>query len=214
METLLPEIISALSWPHFVFIFGIVVVLVFKNQLRDLLGRITSIDKTGIKTQPNPEIQREESERIEAAQELMLAIGNTVAIQDVEGRIRRDLTTRQLSVDGETTKVLIKYLAASMLSLEFEQIQNLIFGSQIFLLKKLNEVTGQGQALVALESHYANVQKLFPDTFNDWSLEEYLQFLIGRKLIIFENDRYHITNLGKEYLVWMTRSGKPENNAL
>ena len=43
----MPEIIAALGWPHFAFAFGVVFLLVFHAQLRALLGRITSIDKTG-----------------------------------------------------------------------------------------------------------------------------------------------------------------------
>lgn len=210
----MPEIIAALGWPHFAFAFGVVFLLVFHGQLRALLGRITSIDKTGIRTQPNPEIQREDPKKIEAAQELLLAIGNTVVLQDIEGRIRNELTTRQLSVEGETTKVLIKYLAAAKVGLEFEQIQNLIFGSQIYLLKKLNQVTGQGQSLALIESHFEHVQKMFNDSFADWTLEKYLHFLFERQLIVLQDGRYHITNLGKEYLVWMARTGRAENNAL
>ena len=210
----MPEIISAFGWPHFAFAFGLVFLLVFREQLRALLGRITSIDKSGIKTQPNPEIQREDPKKIEAAQELLLAIGNTVVLQDVEGRIRNDLTTRQLSVEGETTRVLIKYLAAAQVGLEFEQIQNLIFGSQIYLLKKLNEVSGQGQLPALVESHFEHVQKMFSESFADWSLENYLYFLFERTLILHQDGRYHITNLGKEYLVWMARTGRPESRPL
>ena len=179
----MPEIIAALGWPHFAFAFGLMFVLVFREQLRALLGRITSIDKTGIKTQPNPEVQREDPKKIEAAQELLLAIGNTVVLQEVEGRIRSELTTRQLVVEGETTKVLIKYLAAAQVGLEFEQIQNLIFGSQIYLLKKLNEVTGQGQLPALVEAHFAHVQSMFATSFADWSLEKYLYFLFERNLV-------------------------------
>jgi hypothetical protein len=210
----MPEIIAALGWPHFAFAFGLVFLLVFHEQLRALLGRITSIDKTGIKTYVNPEIQREDPNKIEAAQELLLAIGNTVVLQDIEGRIRGELTARQLVVEGETTKVLIKYLAAAQVGLEFEQIQNLIFGSQIFLLKKLNEVTGQGQLPTLVEAHFEEVQSMFPDSFADWSLEKYLYFLFERNLVVHQDCRYHITNLGKEYLVWMARTGRADNKPL
>ena len=74
----MPEIIAALGWPHFVFAFGVVFLLVFHAQLRALLDRITSIDKTGIRTQPNPEIQREDPKKIEAAQELQIALGKAL----------------------------------------------------------------------------------------------------------------------------------------
>ena len=210
----MPEVIAALGWPHFAFAFGLVVVLVFRTQLASLLGRVTSIDKTGIKAHPNPEVQTEESKKVEAAQELMLAIGNTVVLQDVESQIRKDLTDRHLEIAGETTKVLVKYLAATMVALEFEQIQGLIFGSQIFLLKKLNEVRGQGLSSAAVESHYEHVKQLFPDSFGDWSLDRYLNFLLVRNLVIASDGIYHLTNLGNEYLVWMARTGRAENAAL
>ncbi len=179
-----------------------------------MLGRVTSIDKTGIKAQPNPDAQREDQKKLEAAQELLLAIGDTVAIKEGESRIRNDLMARHLEVEGETTKVLIKYLSASMVALEFEQIQNLIFGSQIFLLKKLNEVSGQGQSAAAVQTHFEKVQNMFPDSFSDWSLDNYLHFLISRRLIVQTDGSYHITHLGNEYLVWMARYGRRENNAL
>jgi hypothetical protein len=214
MEASVAEIIAALGWPHFAFAFGTVFLVLFWKELRGFLNRVTSIDRTGIKTEPNPEAQREDQKKLEAAQELMLAIGNTVVIQDIEGRIRNDLVARHLDIEGETTKVLIKYLAASMVALEFEQIQNFIFGSQIFFLKKLNEVSGQGQSPTVVQAHFEQVQKMFPDSFGEWPQERYLHFLLARKLIVLKEGNYHITNLGNEYLVWMARTGRRENNPL
>jgi len=208
------QLISALGWPHFAFTFGIVFLLTFQKELRNLLGRVTSIDKTGIKAQPNPEIQGEDPKRIEAAQELLLAIGNTVVLQEIEDRIKSELTSRHLVIEGETPKVLIKYLAAAQLSLEFEQVNNLIFGSQIYLLKQLNEVSGQGQTFDLVELHYQHVKNMFGESFSNWSLEKYLQFLFERNLVTFQEGRYHITNLGKEYLIWMARFGRSENKPL
>jgi hypothetical protein len=106
-----------------------------------------------------------------------------------------------------------RYLAAAKVSLEFEQIQNLIFGSQIYLLKKLNEIAGQDLSPAELQLHYEHVQKMFSEQFSDWSLEKYLHFLFARSLVVLQDGRYHITNLGKEYLVWIARTGRTENKA-
>lgn len=65
------------------------------------MGRVTSIDKTGIKAQTAPELQREDTTRIEAANELMQAVGNSIALQDTEGRIKHDLSLRALQIDTE-----------------------------------------------------------------------------------------------------------------
>jgi hypothetical protein len=104
-------------------------------------------------------------------------------------------------------------LAGTQLLLSFEQIHNLIFGSQIFLLKKLNEVAGQGRPWTFVTNHIDHVKTLYPE-LGDWSYDQYLGFMYGRLLIIRHGDQIHITNLGVEYLTWIARNGRRENNPL
>lgn len=207
------EVLSSLGWPHFAFLFALIFILVFYRQVSGFLSRVTAIDKNGIKTQSSPEAQREEKKK-EAAQELLLAIGNSPVLQDIEGRIRKDLQDRGLDADGDTAKVLIKHLAATKVLLEFEQIHNLIFGSQIFLLKKLNEVAGQGKPREFVVAHFEHIKALFPGTFLDWDIDQYLGFPISRSLVLVQDGMYHITNLGVEYLTWIVRNGRREDNPL
>lgn len=206
------EILATLSWPHFAFLTALICVLLFRAQIGNLLSRVTSIDKSGIKAQPAPEAQREEKQR-EAAQALLDAIGTSIVLKDVEARIRKELTDRGLETHGDTANVLIRHLAATRILLEFEQVHNLIFGSQIFLLKKLNEVAGQGKSKEFVEDYFTRVQELFPEAFREWTLEQYLAFLLGRLLIVAQDGKYHITNLGVEFLTWMARNGRREDGA-
>jgi hypothetical protein len=206
-------IIKAIGWPHLAFLFAVFFVLLFRKPLFGLISRITSIDKSGIKASQTPEAQREEQKK-ESVQQLLLAIGDSIVLQDIEGRIKADLQEKGLETDGDTIKVLIKHLAGTRVLLEFEQIHNLIFGSQIFLLKKLNEVAGQGKPIEFVANHFEHVKGLFPEQLGNWSLEQYLAFLIGRLLITTKGNIFHITNLGVEYLTWMIRNGKREDNPL
>ena len=148
------------------------------------------------------------------SQELLLAIGDSIVLREIEGRIKSDLIDRGLEAEGDTIKVLIKHLAATKVLLEFEQIQNLIFGSQIYLLKKLNEVVGQGQSKESVIAHFQRAKDLFKEQLGDWSFEQYMAFLLGRALVISQGVNYHITNLGVEYLTWMARNGRSENRPL
>lgn len=207
-------VLAALGWPHFAFLFGLVFLLMFRTQIGSLLGRVTSIGKSGIKTQSAPYLQLEDQKRAEVAHELMQAIGSSVALNEVEGRIRAELTAKSLPVDTETSKVLLKFLASSTLRVEFEQIHSLIFGSQIYLLKKLNEVPGRGLPRAVLQKHFEHVKSLYSESFSDWNLEQYIEFLVGRSLIVENNGVFHLTNLGNDYLVWITRSNRPENRDL
>lgn len=144
----------------------------------------------------------------------MLVIGDSIVLRDVEGRIKADLKERGLETDGDTIKVLIKHLGAAKILLEFEQIHNLIFGSQIFLLKKLNEVAGQGKPREFVAAHFEQIKSLFPELLGNWSLEQYLAFLLSRSLITIKGSIFHITNLGVEYLTWMIRNGRREDKPL
>mgnify|MGYP001584419730 CR=1 FL=1 len=206
-------VITALSWPHFSFLFALMFVLLFRSQLAGLISRITSIGKGGVKAAPTPEAQREK-QKTEVVQQLLLAIGDSIVLREVELRIKSDLQARGLETEGDTVKVLIKHFAAAKILLEFEQIQNLIFGSQIFLLKKLNEVAGQGQKRENVIAHFEHIRDIFKSDLGSWSFEQYMAFLIGRSLVTVDFDTYHITNLGVEYLTWMARNGRSENRLL
>ena len=207
------EFIEAIGWPHVAFLFALIFILVFRKQFAALISRVTSIDKTGVKTGPMPEAQREEK-KSEAVQELLLAIGDSIVLREVESHIKTELKERGLEVQGDTIKVLIKHFAASKILLEFEQIHNLIFGSQIFLLKKMNETVGQGVGKDFITTHYDHVRDIFKEQLAEWTLDQYLAFLVARLLIAVKGERYHITNLGVEYLTWMARNGRSENKPL
>lgn len=207
------DIIEILGWPNFSFLFALVFVFLFRTQLAGLISRVTSIDRSGVKAGPIPEAQREDK-KSEAVHELLVAIGDSIVLREVESRIKNDLKDRELDTDGSTTKVLIKHLAASKVLLEFEQIHNLILGSQIVLLKRLNEVVGQGQKKEFVVAHFSNIKKFHKDQLGEWSFEQYMEFLITRLLVTIQDEKYHITNLGVEYLTWIARNGRSENRPL
>jgi len=207
------EFLTNLEWHHLVFIFAVIFMFVFRQPLVGFISRITSIDKSGVKMTAAPEAQRE-IEKKEAAQELLMAIGDSIVLEDVEGRIKTSLEEKGLETTGDTISVLIKHLAATQILVEFEQIYNFIFGSQIWLLKKLNEVVGQGISKEAIQLHFDNVQEIYKDELGEWSMDQYLEFLIGRSLILYRDGSYHLTNLGVEYLTWMARNGRSESKRL
>jgi len=212
MDTI-EEFLNAITWQHLVFIFALVFIALFRQPLSDLIRRITKITKEGLTAGAAPEAQREKTDP-EAVLQLLDVVGNSIVIADLESQIKNDLVAKGLSHEGDSVKVLIRHLAGTQLLLSFEQIHNLIFGSQIFLLKKLNEVAGQGRPLSFVAGHIDHVKTLYPAELGDWTSDQYLGFLYGRSLIIRHDDQFHITNLGVEYLTWITRNGRRENNAL
>lgn len=209
------DILKALTWHHLAFLFASIFIIVFRLPLGELIKRITKITKDGLTTEPTPESQHEKSgTSTEAVQQLLDVVGNSIVINEIEEKIKNELTSKGLATNGDATKVLIKHLSGTQLLLEFERIHSLIFGSQIFLLKKLNEVTGQGRNLDFVTKHIENVKEIYTKQLEKWNNDQYLSFLYSRLLIVKNDDQIHITNMGVEYLTWLARNGRREDNPL
>jgi hypothetical protein len=207
----LSKIIGSIGWPHIALIFGLIFMFKFQKQIREFIGRIKSVGKGGVTTESSPEIQKED-QRQKAVEELM-NIGDSIVIRELEQLIKADLKKRGLESEGDSINILSRHLAATQLVLDFEQIHSLIFGSQIYLLKKLNEVAGQGKSKEFINNYFSQVKDMFNE-LREWTVEQYLDFLRSRALITFQDGNYHITNKGVEYLTWMIRTGHSEDRVL
>lgn len=166
-------------------------------------------------TENKKEIQPEKPSN-DSVQELIDRIGNSIVITNLEESIKKELNDKGLEIDGDTNKVLIRHLAGTQLLLEFERIHSHIFGSQIYLLRQLNKAIPNGLAESDVLLHFENVKKRYNESFLDWTSEIYLAYLYSRILITKTEDtnNIHITNLGVEYLTWITRNGIDDEKAL
>ena len=54
----------------------------------------------------------------------------------------------------------------------------------------------------------------FSEILNSWELGDYLSFLYSSMLIIKQDNNIYITNLGVEYLVWITKNRIKEDKPL
>ena len=204
--------LRAIGWPHVALIFAVFFALLFRKELSAFIARIRSVGgKRGVEAgAPSPEIQNEK--KSEAALEELMNIGDSVVLKEVEHLITVDLEKRDISAQ-DSVRVLTRHLAATQLSLDYEQIHSLIFGSQIYLLKRLNEVQGQGKPPEFIEEHFERVRAAFPE-LADWSLQQYMTFLYARTLVISKDGNVHITQKGVDYLVWVARTGHNEDKRL
>jgi len=109
--------------------------------------------------------------------------------------------------------VLIRYLASASLLLHYEQVHSLIFGSQIILLKRLNEVRSVGRTFAYVEAHFVALQQV-ETAFQDWDWTRYVEFLKWKKLVIESDGSLFITPMGGEYLSWIATMGRAEDRPL
>ena len=134
-------------------------------------------------------------------------------IEEQENRIRSDRRLNDLDLSTDTAKVLIHHLAASQVLSWFEKVFNTLFGSQIRLLRLLDKESSGIPEGVAL-TLFMEAKLKYPETLGPWVLNDYLKFLIASSLIIQRDKIITITNPGKEFLIWLTRSGYSESKIL
>ena len=173
----------------------------------ELISHIISITNTQTQKQQSTNIFGDDT-----VQELIDRIGNSVVIADIENNIKKELVEKGFDITGETTKVLLRHLAGSQLLLTFEKINIAIFGSQIRLLRLLNSSDGISEEDVS--QYYSKVRLQFSEILNSWELGDYLSFLYSSMLIIKQDNNIYITNLGVEYLVWITKNRIKEDKPL
>lgn len=208
--------VEALKWPGVVLICFVALVLFFKQQVANFLSRVNSVGKDGLKaipvTQPEQQAKQEiEREKNKNVQELTQAF-SSVAVRERESLIKAELQKRHLDFAGDSIDVLITHLAHTQMALQFEQAYKLIFGSQIYFLKQINM---KGMLTEAeLVAHFEHVKKLFPPTFDEWSSDGYVLYLINNGLLKKEGTTYVLTNLGFEFLPWIVRRGYSETPPL
>ena len=208
--------VEALKWPGVVLICFVSVVFFFKQQVANFLGRVNSVGKDGLKaappTQPEQQAKQEiEREKNKNVQELTQAF-SSVAVRERESFIKAELQKRHLDYTGDTIDVLITHLAHAQMALQFEQTYKLIFGSQIYFLKQVNMKGMVSEAELA--THFEHVKKLFAPTFDAWTSDGYILYLINNGLLKKEGNTYVLTNLGLEFLPWVVRRGYSETPPL
>ena len=207
--TFISEITKSIAWP----ICLVILVIVFYKQISNLIQRIVKIDKEGITAVPLSEHQLEKP-KSEAVQSLLDVIGKSIVIASLEDEIKNFLYEEGLETTGNTVNVLIRHLAGTRLLLSFEQTHSQIFGSQLALLRLLNEMVGQGRSVTFINDYFDHIKLSFPEAFDEWSVDQYLNYMFVNLLITQNENKIHITNKGVEYLTWIARNGIQDNKPL
>ena len=219
--------LGVLAWPVAILAFASLFILLFRQPISNFLGGMKDVDVLGVKaTSSSPQQVAEQKQAVASEapveeqagppphQALLDEIDRSPLQTELAARVRTSLTERGMSTDGNTVEVLIQHLAASQIAREFESAYSLIFGSQIRLMKFLNESRPQGATPEQVAAYFQAVYAVTP-ALHDWSQDDYLQFLKSRWLILtLEDGNYGLTVRGIEFLHWLIRHGRSEDKNL
>ena len=203
------KFLEIIAWPLSTLIIVIIVLIMFKKEIAEKIKTIKSVSKNGVLMDQSQETKMVDYNSYED----LLGKNDSITVREQKDLITNDLEKRNLTKEhDETIKVLVHQLAITQLKLQFERIYNIIFGSQIYLLKKLNE---NSKPKKDIDLYITNIIKEY-DSLNDWTNEEYLNFLFFNSLIIYDDKKeiYSITNIGHEFLLWLLNSGNNEDKKL
>jgi uncharacterized membrane protein YkgB len=118
-------------------ILGLAFFFGFRQPIIGLIGRIRSISRTGITTDPARQQEDAPDRDPRSEAEAMMRALDSTLIREIEEHITNQFRERNL-LGAEGVPVLIRYLASMSIILGFEQIYRAILGSQLSLLTYLN----------------------------------------------------------------------------
>ncbi len=197
-----------ISWP----VFAVVFVLVFRRQITALLLSIRKLSKEGIEIGPQTETSASRTTSVLAATsdpavENMLRAFDSPVLREQEQRIRRDFESQHITGPA-AFEVLIRHLAVFQIGYFFEWAYSQIWGSQLFILQTLN-ATSAPVPLQRVRPIYDAAAQQHPEAFASYPFENYINYLVTILLIARTNGNISITPLGREFLAYIARVGKP-----
>lgn len=198
------EIVKILAWPVVAGVTGIAFFLIFKKAISSLLDRIEKLGKDGISAKPSQPQQSSEQQPQSQFDELMKGL-DSIMLREQEDIIEKALVDGKVAEPTKQTKLLVRYLAATQITLIFERIYHVIFGSQIALLQYLNTLPN-GDNRENLQPFYIECRKRLEIT-GDYTFEKYVDYLESMILVRLNGDRYCITQRGREFLEYLVKQG-------
>jgi hypothetical protein len=198
---LLTEVVVPLGWP--LVVFG--AVILFRKPIDFLLrhGRF-AVNKDGVEVS-GP--LQEQMPPPSTDTSLSSGPANPDPILDEqEGIISAHLPDAEAKFKLTRETILVKSLAEATVALHFERVYQVVWGSQIALLRNLNERGGNADDGI-LKHYYDAGQAAFPARYSDYTLQSWTAFLTGTKLIAVSDKAVNLTLPGKRFLQYLIDRG-------
>jgi hypothetical protein len=191
---LVADFVVGVSWPAAV----VLTALVFKKEIGAMLPQVSEAGPGGLKfREPRPSQQQPPAvENVNSERSQFSAV-----LQGAMTSLQKEL--KDLPPD-EKIERLIRHAAIMQVSAYFESVYANIFGSQIKALQTLNSLQTSTEADARAFYDSEAVAKN-PEAYANFSFERWVAFLVNGGLVDHANETYSITDLGREFLVFIGR---------
>jgi hypothetical protein len=196
-----------LAWPAVVLVLGLVALFMFKRNIAGRIDKIQKIERIGVSMGAEQTQAVSETKR-SGFQELMDSTSSPLLRQQ-ESKIRDDLNARGVTNEQEIIKVLTRAAAGLWLVIRWEQLDRIIFGSQLMMLIALN-ASALGLSVEQIGEFYKVAKNQFPAAYENYLFEQWLGFLVSQGLISKGGNGYQVTLDGKEFMSWLVQAGRTQ----
>ena len=204
-------LLGVLIWPLVV----IIIFLILRRPLKEFINRIKSIGfkGTGIET----EIPKKQSSDEGSPYEKLIKEIPNKNLERIQSNFNpetlevfRKTVLNESNVDSfktheEREQVLFSYSQMIYLIMQFNRIYNLIYGSQIRILDRLN--SSNDETLESIMPFFEEAKRNDPKFYGDYPYKNYLEFLSSYSLIQIEANSVKITPIGIDFFKYIVESG-------
>ena len=179
-------------WP----VAAVIIAAVYKVEIRALVPRLRRAGPTGVEFDPAGQQQAAVTAANNPAPGQLRqfpGMVRTPAIARIERLLHTQLAALTNMSDEEKRDFLIRVLAQAQLEATFERIYNMIFGSQIVALRRLNEM---GRVSVEdARAFFEPYTSQYPLIYNAYSFDQWAEFLKTIGLVVQSENFFEITDL-------------------
>ncbi|MCF7560022.1 hypothetical protein L3X39_05180 [Sabulilitoribacter multivorans] len=200
------QLANSLKWP-FVVLIGL---LIFRKPLVDLINRITKVGYGTKSLEAKQQVTVSETKTEEISHiDRVVGLFRPETIEMFKEAVSNESEYQNLDSNDEKIERLINYGCLLYIMRHFDIIYNNIFGSQIRILEYVNSHSAQTKESVKF--FYDTAVKNHSKYYENYSYNEYLNFLFHFTLIREDNGELNITILGVDFLKYLTESNKDVN---
>jgi hypothetical protein len=196
------DFVKHIAWPVVV----LTLAFCFRRDLHYLATRVTIAGPAAVEFDPQRQLTIPPLTPGELKE--LPGLARTKVMGELEAELHKQL---QLFDADKRLDLTVHYLAQSRLEQLFEWIYAQIFGSQIATLRSLMAAPG---TLADVISYFDNVKSSEGARYQNVSFDQWSAFLRNQQLIRVVGDRVEITDLGRDFLLFLSARGRPENKPL
>lgn len=199
-------LVDSLKWPVLI----LVVIIILIKPIKSLINRVTKVGYGDKTLEVNQQTATQKLEKQEnSLVDRVIGLFRPESIEMFANIAAQDTELEKLETDKDKIERLKKYSTMLRIMRQFDLIYYSIFGSQIRILEKLN--TLQPSTKDSLKIFYEHSKNSNPNFFENYSFDDYLNFLFSFNLIIENDGAIRITILGVDFLKYLSETNKDVN---